>query len=365
MNPLITSLLGALFTLVGAGATLLMLELRGNPKDKEHNQRLVKAHRMLGYLFVIIFILMTVLMINKTGTYQEELSPRAILHITLGLLMVPLLLIKVLIVRRFKRLGSHLLGFGIALFLTAFVLNGVSAGYYFLHRSDIRYVSITARDTGVLDAGLGRQLVTQKCIKCHSLERTFRSFKSEEGWTNTVNRMAVIDVPNIRDFDAKQMIHYLVTQQKERESAEAQIQDLDTEIGRTLVERKCAACHTLDRVYKASKNQDEWAETLVTMAEYAEDPQLLTDEEKTSMIEFLATQQDTAIQDADPEIVKALVEQKCTTCHTMKRVDKAIKNQAEWTEALERMTTHSENPEFLTEEEKGSISTFLASRNVE
>lgn len=290
MNPLITSLFGALFTLIGAVTTLLMLELRGNPRDKEQNQRLMKSHRMLGYLFIIIFILMTVLMINKASTYQEELSPRAILHITLGVLMIPLLLIKVLIVRRFKRLGSYLLGFGIAIFLAAFVLNSVSAGYYFLHHSDIRYVSLSARDTSVLDVELGRQLVTQKCAKCHSLERTFRAFKSEEGWTRTINRMAVIDAPNIRDFDAKQIIHYLVTQQKQRESLEAEIQDLDIEIGRTLVEQKCATCHTLDRVYKATKNQDEWAETIDKMAEYAEDPEFLTDDEKASMIKFLAFQ---------------------------------------------------------------------------
>ena len=289
MNPLITSLMGALFTLVGAGATLLMLELHGNPKDKERNQKLMKNHRMLGYLFVIMFVLMTVLMINKTGGYQEELSPRAILHITLGILMIPLLLIKVLIVRRFKRLSSHLLGFGIALFLTAFVLNGVSAGYYFLHRSDIRYVSITAGDSSILDADLGRQLVTRKCVKCHSLERTFRSFKSEEGWTKTVNRMAVIGAPNIRDFDAKQMIHYLVTQQQERERLEAEIQDLDTETGRTLLEQKCTACHTLKRVEKAVHNQEEWAGTIARMAEHAKNPELLTEEEKDALSAFLAS----------------------------------------------------------------------------
>ncbi|MCP4401209.1 MAG: hypothetical protein GY801_28415 [bacterium] len=365
MNPLTTSLLGALFTLVGAGATVLMLELRGNPKDKESNQRLVRTHRVLGYMFVVIFLIMTVLMIDKAGSYQEELSPRAILHIALGLLLVPLLIIKISIVRRFKRLGSHLLGFGIALFLISFVLNGVSAGHYFLHRSDIRYVSLSERDAGVMDVELGRWLVTQKCVKCHSLERTFRSFKSEKGWTNTINRMAVIDAPNIRDFDAKQMIHYLITQQKERESLEAEIQDIDTEISRTLVEQKCSSCHTLDRVYKAEKTQAEWAGSIETMAEYAEDPEFLTEEEKGSMIEFLATQQEAEIQEVHSEIGKTLVEQKCSTCHTLTRVEEASKNQAEWAETIASMAEYSEDPEFLTEEERGSIIEYLTSRKSE
>lgn len=289
MNPLFTSLLGALLTAIGAAAAILMLELRGNPKDKERNQRLIKAHRVLGYLFVAIFFVMTVLMIYRAGTYQEELSPRALLHIALGLLLIPLIVTKILIVRRFKRLASHLLGLGAAIFLTAFVLNGISAGYYFLHRSDIRYVSLSEHDSGVLDVELGRWLVTQKCAKCHSLERTFRAFKTEEEWTTTINRMAAFDAPNIRDFDVKQMIHYLVAQQKERENLKNDVQDVDSETVRGLVERKCSSCHTLDQVYHAKKTPSEWVTTIETMVEYAEDPDLVTQEEKDLMSEFLAT----------------------------------------------------------------------------
>ncbi len=292
MNPQITSLVGALFVLIGACATLLMLELRGNPKNTQISQRLMKTHRILGFLFAGVFLIMLILMINKAGTYQEEFSPRIILHIALGSILIPLFIIKILIVRRFKRLGTHLLGFGIAVFLTAFLLNSITAGYYFLHQSDIRYVTMSERDSTIFDEDMGRLFVTQKCGKCHTLERVFRAFKSEEGWTKTINRMAVIDAPNIRDFDAKQMIHYLVKQQETREELNAKITDVNKEIGRTLIEQKCSACHTLDRVYKASKTQEEWVETIETMADYMGEPEFINQEEKDTISEFLAAQND-------------------------------------------------------------------------
>lgn len=292
MNPQITSLIGTLFVIIGACAMFIMLELRGNPKDKLVNQRLMKTHRIFGYLFVVIFIIMLFLMIQKVSTYQEEFSPRAILHIALGSILIPLIIIKILIVRRFKRLGSHLLGIGIAVFITAFVLNSVTAGHYFLHQSDIRYVAISDSDSDVLDETMGRQLVTQKCGKCHTLERVFRAFKSDEGWTNTINRMAVIDAPNIRDFDAKQMIHYLVRQQETREKLNAKITSVNKEIGRTLINQKCSLCHDLDRVYKASKTQVEWVETIETMSDYTGEPEFLSQEEQQNIAEFLATRHD-------------------------------------------------------------------------
>ncbi len=292
MNPQTTSFIGVLFVLVGACATAIMLEMRGNPQDRPINKRLIQAHRILGYQFVVLSLIMLFLMINKVSTFQEEFSSRILLHIALGIILVPLLFIKIMIVRRFRRIGAQLFGLGVAVFLIGFVLNGITAGHYFLHQSDVRYVVVSEGDTVALDVDMGRQLVTGKCAKCHSLERVFKSFKSEEGWTKTVNRMAVIDAPNIRDFDAKQIIHYLVGQQEIREELQAKIATIDQEIGRTLVEQKCSLCHTLDRVYKASKDQQTWITTIETMAGYMDDPEFVGQEEKNSISEFLTTQSD-------------------------------------------------------------------------
>ena len=163
MNPIITSIAGLVATLTGACAMLLMLELRGNPrKDSKANQRLITAHKVTGYIFIAFFVVILAVMLSKAGTYQEEFSPRTILHISLALLVVPLLFFKVLIIRRFKRFEKQIPGIGLAVFLALFLLNSMTAGYYFLHQSDIDELSLSEEDAAVLDEKNGQELVTQK-----------------------------------------------------------------------------------------------------------------------------------------------------------------------------------------------------------
>ncbi len=58
------------------------------------------------------------------------------------------------------------------------------------------------------------------------------------------------------------------------------------------MEQKCSLCHTLDRVYKASKDQQTWITTIETMAGYMDDPEFVGQEEKNAISEFLTTQSD-------------------------------------------------------------------------
>jgi mono/diheme cytochrome c family protein len=292
MTPLLTSLLGLLALLTGACTLVLMLELRGNPRDnKEANQWLIQAHRLLGWVSVGFMFVVLLVMLIKLAQYQDEFPPRILLHSALGILLIPLLALKIFIVKRFKRLGSMVPGFGLSLFLVLFLLYALTGGYYFVHKSATGEVSLTEYDTDVLDAAIGRQLVMQKCTKCHTLERVFRAVKTEKGWTQTINRMAAIDAPNIRDFDAKQIIHYLIVQQEEREQLAVELHDLDREIGRTLFSQKCVLCHSLDRAYFSEKNPEEWTKIIDRMISHAKDPDFLNEEEKGILIQFLSTQE--------------------------------------------------------------------------
>ncbi len=286
MHPQITSGLAVLFMIVGLTAVLIMLEMKGYPKDRTAARRLIRAHKVLGYLFFLILAVMLAVMIKKISAYQDELSPRVTVHIALALALVPLAVLKIIVVKRYRLFTSHLLLIGGTIFLAAFVLNGITAGYYFLHRSDIRYTAITDFDTGVLDEDLGRLVVNEKCGKCHTLERVFRTFKSEEGWTETINRMALLDAPNIRDFDVKQSIHFLLKLQERRKDLDHQ--KIEDEIGRTLVSQKCSLCHNLDQVYKAVKTEDEWLLTVERMIKHASDPEFLKKNEKMEIISYLA-----------------------------------------------------------------------------
>ena len=285
MIPQVSSTLALIFILIGTAALLIMLELKGNPRDRHINRYLIRTHRILGYLFIGIFIFMFSSMIIKISGYQEEFSPRAIFHIWMALTLFCLIVLKILFVRRYKRLTANLLYLGKFIWIFAVVLNGLTAGYYFLHRTDIKYIAIVESDRVVLDENIGRFLANRKCGKCHTLERVYRSFKSMEGWTKTVNRMAVIDAPNIRGFDVKQIIYFLIKQQEKRKGLDRQ--KIEKEIGKTLISQKCAGCHDLERVIEAVKSEDEWRITLDQMIENADDPQFLTDKEKEEIIAYL------------------------------------------------------------------------------
>ncbi|WP_417912763.1 DUF6529 family protein [Candidatus Electronema sp. TJ] len=298
MNPAFTSLAGLAAVLAGAFALLIMLELRGNPReDKEANQRLIRAHRAAGWLTAVLLLGLLAAMLLKADNYHEEFPPRILLHAALGLLLAPLLALKLLLVRRFKRLGTMAPGFGIALFLALFVLYSLTGGYYFLHQSAVGHALMTDNDDMVLlDTELGRMLLARKCVKCHSLERVFKASKSVPEWTATVRRMAVMDSPNIRSFDAAQIINYLTLQQERRErqrpaKPQPEKPQAESKGDGTLLGQKCTRCHSLDRVRMAKKSAEEWRAAVERMEHHADDPTFLSPEEKEAVLRLLIEQQ--------------------------------------------------------------------------
>jgi len=287
MNPIINSILGIIFLIIGAGAVMIMLHLKGNATDKIQGQTLVWGHRILGYLFIAIYLFVMLTMIARISGYQKELPPRTILHVVFALTLLPLLGVKILIARKYSLFTSKLLSVGITIFLLAFILNALSAGHYFLYRGSIRAVAISSFDKETMDENIGRQLVVEKCAKCHSLERVFTLFKDEEGWTKTVNRMALIGAPNIRDYDAKQIIHFLLQQQKKRKNADLAL--VEEEIGKTLISKKCSLCHGLERVYQPVKSEDEWRMTVERMKKMAPGPDFLSEKETEEVVKYLTS----------------------------------------------------------------------------
>jgi cytochrome c2 len=273
--------------LIGAVAAFIMIHLKGRSKDQIHGNTLVRGHRILGYTFIALYVLMVVTMIIRISYYQDELSPRSIFHVILALSLIPLLGVKLLVAKKYKLLTSRLFFLGMTIFLLAFLLNAISAGHYYLYKGAVREVTISSIDRETMNEDIGRQLVVKKCSKCHTLERIFRSFNDEEGWTRTVNRMSLIDTPNIRDYDAKQIIFFLVKQQESRIGENKEV--VEEEIGKTLLGKKCTMCHDLDRIYQAQKSEKEWLATVERMKQHARNPNFLNEKETKNIVDFLST----------------------------------------------------------------------------
>ncbi len=286
MNPLIISILATLFVIIGTCAVFIMLEMTGRVRDNSGKTAWRSIHKKLGWIFIVLFMVMLAVMIQKVSVFQEELTARAVIHIILALILIPLILFKVLIVRRHRRFSNILPVLGVTILTLSFALTGITAGYYVLHRSNLSYTTLSAMDADILDVELGKATVSKKCSKCHSLERVYRAFKSDVGWAGTVNRMALLDSPNITSFDVKQSINYLVEQQKIRQKKNGV--NLEKEIGQTLVTRKCSVCHDLDKVFDSEKNAQEWTATVKRMAATMDDPEFLSEQETADIVKFLS-----------------------------------------------------------------------------
>ena len=214
MDDLIVSLIALVMTAAGAGAVFLMLEVRGNPKDPDHAKKLISRHKIFGYAFTAIFALMSAGMIIKTAQHDHEMSARVMLHIALGLTVICLLAIKLLMARRHKKLADKLLGVGLIIFVSTFVMTAVTAGYFFMHiseelgeehESENKAVTQAAKDDGA------RALFEAKCAKCHGLEKALSKKKTKDQWSETVKKMAgYAKDPNfLSDTEKEKIVDYL------------------------------------------------------------------------------------------------------------------------------------------------------------
>uniref|UniRef100_UPI004057115C hypothetical protein n=1 Tax=Candidatus Electrothrix sp. TaxID=2170559 RepID=UPI004057115C len=369
MHPHFSSMLATLLVVIGGVAVLIMLEMTGKVWDSPRRKGWILLHRILGYFFLILFASMLVFMVVKAGGFQEELPARAMIHIILALLLVPLIMVKVVIARRHAQLSTKLIMLGLAIFGLSFGLTGITAGYYALHRSDYKYAVLSDVDDDILNVEIGQKITNRKCSKCHSLERVYQSYKSDVAWSETINKMAELDYPNITNFDVQQIVGYLIQQQQKRQGEE---QDkLRMEIGRSLVNKKCSHCHNLDRVFGAKKKEHEWTETVSRMTITNGDDDFLSEQEAEDIVYFLTNiwkdeSKEKIVEDPPAESVdkiKPLVALKCNAgCHALDRVLRVKKNEQEWLDTVDSMVEITGNPNFLTPDEKKKIVHFLSTR---
>ena len=135
MTALWSSILSFVFVFTGLAGVLLMLSHEGKVKKSPHAALWRKFHRILGYLFIAVFLLQFYLMAGKVSVEFFKFSPRANLHAALALILLPMLLIKGLLARYFKTLRSQIVSLGLMIFFLAFLMVTLTAGYYFLTHS--------------------------------------------------------------------------------------------------------------------------------------------------------------------------------------------------------------------------------------
>lgn len=253
MHPKFTSTLGYIFVGLAMVQVWLMLEVIGRQKPKFNPTVLSLIHRINGYLFVAIYVIMLYIMARKVIHSNAPLDAKAIIHWVLAISLLPILLVKILIVRFYPKAFDHALPMGVSILVISLALVSITGGYYFLKSATGKYISSFNPAASYLDVDVGRELVIQKCNKCHDLTRVFTMVKTSEGWVETVNRMQMRD-PTWLSQDQVEQIVYFLSERQNITKAE-QVMPVQAE---TLLLTKCSKCHNLDRAFNRRRTEHEW-----------------------------------------------------------------------------------------------------------
>ncbi|MBT1075836.1 hypothetical protein KJB29_11260 [Geobacter grbiciae] len=125
-------------------------------------------------------------------------------------------MLKLVIPRFFPGLLKHIVFIGFAVFLLAFTLVGISAGYYLaLKIRKIPYISHNDLSNTELDSQRGKQFLIVKCATCH-IVKDILSNNTPEEWERIVNRMVKLAAPQITPGEARQIIYFLTTEYSSR-----------------------------------------------------------------------------------------------------------------------------------------------------
>jgi ferredoxin-NADP reductase/mono/diheme cytochrome c family protein len=260
--------LGVTFVLVGAINVWLILQTSARVRDTKASTRLIAAHRVGGYVFIALFCVMGYYMLARLGDVSGGAPPGTMIHLTLAMILSPLLFVKVLIARYYKSYYSLLMPIGLVIFVLSFVLIGITAGPSLARHANTQTVSLEAigLPAAAIDIGMAAATMEKRCSKCHSLDRLAGARKDARGWLATVSRMKALPDSGISEDDSRVIVSYLASQMAPRGPVAA----ASLEVARALVDQRCGRCHGLDRVYRATETQDEWKSTVTRMVGFAE-----------------------------------------------------------------------------------------------
>jgi ferredoxin-NADP reductase/mono/diheme cytochrome c family protein len=114
---------------------------------------------------------------------------------------------------------------------------------------------------------------------------------------------------------------------------------LDVTAAASLMQQKCSKCHTLDRVVGAMKDAKGWATTIARME--ARPDSGITDADARTIAAYL-TSRSTPENGATPlTVARAIIDQRCSRCHTLERVYSDTHPRAEWQAIVSRMEAHA------------------------
>lgn len=182
-------------------AYLLMLHLTGSSTA---NKGFRILHRTMGGLAILFWVGVVVLTMRQARQSHGILSSTSTTITILSSLFLPILIAKVVIIRKYPELrnrlftlGTILFAFGFSMFLIALLPQVTGSSQALLEIA------------GESDFVIGRDLFVVKCSKCHRIESILTADRSPKEWEKTIEIMAKKDVTWISESEAARIHKFL------------------------------------------------------------------------------------------------------------------------------------------------------------
>jgi len=109
--------------------------------------------------------------------------------------------------------------------------------------------------------------------------------------------------------------------------------------GQSLLQERCTVCHDLGRVERSEKTEEEWKTTVERMVGKGAQ---VNQAEQELVIKYLAETYPKATEappTEEPATLdgQSLLQERCTVCHDLGRVERSEKTEEEWRATVERM----------------------------
>jgi hypothetical protein len=123
----------AIILLIPVGiAVFTMFEVLGRTEKKYDVERLKKIHRINGYSYLSLFLIIGGLCLYIIAKTQADLSPRSTFHAAFALLAITLLLLKISFARFYRHFYNRIADTGIWLVAITVLMFGTSGGFFLL-----------------------------------------------------------------------------------------------------------------------------------------------------------------------------------------------------------------------------------------
>lgn len=279
MSPAASAAVTAVFLLAGALAVWTMTAMLGRSAPPGRiPYRMI--HRVSGWVFFLLLLLMFVTMFGRIENFWEESPPRIALHFALASGLLFLAAVKVGVARYCKGLGKHLFGLGIGVYLLAFPMTIITGSYYLVRVLEGSPYLSHAALTDHLDERLGKALMIDKCTTCHPLLDVLRP-RTAPDWEKTVSRMVALARPRIKPMEGRQILNYLILNHIPREATPEDREG-------TPFQKYCTHCHTWAEMEPHRLDQESWEKVVRRMHGHA--PKLVPLERAAEIAAYLAEQ---------------------------------------------------------------------------